>query len=66
LVPTGHSCKYLQFLENRKFSTTEICAAFGVPEEIITTTNAAKYDVMAGAHSKYGIRLPCSPCPPHT
>jgi hypothetical protein len=29
----------LQFLANRKFSCTEICAAFGVPEEIITTTN---------------------------
>jgi hypothetical protein len=24
-------------------------SAFGVPEEIITTTNAAKYDVMSGA-----------------
>jgi hypothetical protein len=43
----------LQFLENRKFSTTEICAAFGVPEEIITTTNAAKYDVMAGARLNF-------------
>jgi len=29
----------MQFLENRKFSRSEICAAFGVPEEIITTTN---------------------------
>jgi phage portal protein BeeE len=38
----------LQFLANRKFSCTEICAAFGVPEEVITTTNAAKYDVMSG------------------
>ena len=43
----------LQFLANRKFSTTEICAAFGVPEEIITTTNAAKYDVMAGARLNF-------------
>ena len=43
----------LQFLENRKFSCTEICAAFGVPEEIITTTNAAKYDVMAGARLNF-------------
>ena len=29
----------LQFLENRKFSRAEICAAFGVPEEIVTTTD---------------------------
>lgn len=43
----------LQFLANRKFSATEICAAFGVPEEIITTTNAAKYDVMAGARLNF-------------
>ena len=43
----------LQFLANRKFSCTEICAAFGVPEEIITTTNAAKYDVMAGARLNF-------------
>src|SRR5204862_129991 len=43
----------LQFLENRKFSRAEICAAFGVPEEIITTTDRAKYDVMAGARSNF-------------
>lgn len=43
----------LQFLANRKFCCTEICAAFGVPEEIITTTNAAKYDVMAGARLNF-------------
>jgi HK97 family phage portal protein len=43
----------LQFLENRKFSCTEICAAFGVPEEIITTTNAAKYDVMSGTRLNF-------------
>src|SRR5213075_813781 len=43
----------LQFLENRKFSRAEICAAFGVPEEIITTTDKAKYDVMAGARSNF-------------
>ncbi len=43
----------LQFLENRKFSRTEICAAFGVPEEIITTTDKAKYDVMAGARLNF-------------
>jgi HK97 family phage portal protein len=43
----------LQFLENRKFSRQEICAAFGVPEEIITTTDRAKYDVMAGARLNF-------------
>ena len=43
----------LQFLGNRKFSCTEICSAFGVPEEIITTTNAAKYDVMLGARLNF-------------
>ena len=43
----------LQFLANRKYSCTEICSAFGVPEEIITTTNAAKYDVMAGARLNF-------------
>lgn len=43
----------LQFLENRKFSRTEICAAFGVPEEIVTTTDQAKYDVMAGARLNF-------------
>ena len=43
----------LQFLANRKFSCTEICSAFGVPEEIITTTNAAKYDVMSGARLNF-------------
>jgi HK97 family phage portal protein len=43
----------LQFLANRKFSLTEICAAFGVPEEVITTTNAAKYDVMSGTRLNF-------------
>jgi HK97 family phage portal protein len=43
----------LQFLENRKFSRSEICSAFGVPEEIVTTTDAAKYDVMAGARLNF-------------
>src|SRR5439155_662241 len=38
---------------NRKFSRTEICAAFGVPEEIITTTEKAKFDVMAGARLNF-------------
>jgi phage portal protein BeeE len=43
----------LQFLENRKFSRSEICAAFGVPEEIVTTTDTSKYDVMAGARLNF-------------
>lgn len=43
----------LQFLANRKFSLMEICAAFGVPEEIISTTNAAKYDVMSGTRLNF-------------
>ena len=43
----------LQFLENRKFSRAEICAAFGVPEEIVTTTDHNKYDVMSGARLNF-------------
>ena len=43
----------LQFLENRKFSRGEICAAFGVPEEIITATPHSKYDVMHGARLNF-------------
>jgi HK97 family phage portal protein len=43
----------LQFLENRKFSRSEICAAFGVPEEIVVTTDNAKYDVMAGSRLNF-------------
>lgn len=43
----------LQFLENRKFSRSEICAAFGVPEEIVTITENAKYDVMAGSRLNF-------------
>src|SRR6266404_1888797 len=43
----------LQFLESRKFSRAEICAAFGVPEEILTATDHAKYDVMQGARQNF-------------
>src|SRR5437588_1319796 len=43
----------LQFLENRKFSRAEICAASGVPEELTTTTDGAKYDVMPGARLNF-------------
>jgi HK97 family phage portal protein len=43
----------LQFLENRKFTRSEICAAFGVPEEVVTATDHSKYDVMAGARLNF-------------
>jgi phage portal protein BeeE len=43
----------LQFLENRKFCRAEICAAFGVPEEIVATTDHNKYDVMQGARLNF-------------
>jgi phage portal protein BeeE len=43
----------LQFLENRKFSRAEICAAFGVPEEIVASTDYNKYDVMQGARLNF-------------
>lgn len=43
----------LQFLANRKFSCSEICTAFGVPEEIVTSTHVAKYDVMEGARRNF-------------
>ena len=43
----------LQFLENRKFSRAEICAALGVPEEIVCTTDHNKYDVMQGARLNF-------------
>jgi hypothetical protein len=38
---------------NRKFSCTETCEAFGVPEEITPTTSAAKYDVMTGTRLSF-------------
>lgn len=53
VVPPQLSSGDLQFLENRKFTRGEICAAFGVPEEIVTTTDTAKYDVMAGARLNF-------------
>ena len=43
----------LQFLENRKFTRSEICAAFGVPEEIVCTSDQNKYDVMQGARQNF-------------
>jgi phage portal protein BeeE len=53
IVRPALSSSDLQFLENRKFSRAEICAAFGVPEEIVTTTEHSKYDVMAGARLNF-------------
>jgi phage portal protein BeeE len=43
----------LQLIENRKFSRGEICAALGVPEEIVSTTDHNKYDVMQGARLNF-------------
>jgi phage portal protein BeeE len=53
IVKPALSSSDLQFLENRKFSRSEICAAFGVPEEILTATDHAKYDVMQGARLNF-------------
>ncbi len=53
IVKPELSSSDLQFLENRKFSRAEICAAFGVPEEILTATDHAKYDVMQGARLNF-------------
>ena len=53
IVKPTLSSSDMQFLENRKFSRGEICAAFGVPEEIVTTTDTAKYNVMAGARLNF-------------
>jgi len=53
IVKPSLSSSDLQFLENRKFSRGEICAAFGVPEEILTATDHAKYDVMQGARQNF-------------
>jgi HK97 family phage portal protein len=53
IVKPELSSSDLQFLENRKFSRSEICAAFGVPEEIVASTDHAKYDVMQGARQNF-------------
>jgi hypothetical protein len=53
VIPPTLSSADLQFLENRRYSRGEICAAFGVPEEIVCTTPNAKYDVMAGARQNF-------------
>lgn len=41
------------FLATRRFSRAEICAAFGVPEEVITSSDNLKYDVMAGTRLNF-------------
>jgi HK97 family phage portal protein len=53
IVKPQLSSSDMQFLENRKFTRSEICAAFGVPEELVTTTEYAKYDVMEGARYNF-------------
>lgn len=53
IIRPSLSSSDLQFLENRRFSRAEICAAFGVPEEVVTTTEHAKYDVMEGARLNF-------------
>jgi HK97 family phage portal protein len=53
IVKPDLSSADMQFLENRKFSRSEICAAFGVPEEVITSTEKAKFDVMAGSRINF-------------
>ncbi|HSU57227.1 MAG TPA: phage portal protein [Candidatus Dormibacteraeota bacterium] len=53
IVKPSLSSADLQFLENRKFSRSEICAAFGVPEEIVATSDHNKYDVMQGARLNF-------------
>src|SRR5262249_37189078 len=37
----------------RGFSIAEICAAFGVPEEVLTTMGSAKYDIMQGSRLNF-------------
>ncbi len=53
IVKPELSSSDLQFLENRKFTRSEICAAFGVPEELVATTDYNKYDVMEGARHNF-------------
>jgi HK97 family phage portal protein len=52
VVPTLKSADS-DFLLSRRHSVAEICAAFGVPEEIITSTMNTKHDVMAGARLNF-------------
>jgi HK97 family phage portal protein len=51
-APTMSSAD-MQLLEHRRFSIAEICAAFGVPEEVLTTMAAAKYDIMQGSRLNF-------------
>ncbi len=53
VVPPTLSSADAQFIATRRYSCSEICAAFGVPEEIITSTDTTKYDVMAGTRLNF-------------
>ncbi len=53
IVKPELSSSDLQFLENRRFTRSEICAAFGVPEELVAATEHNKYDVMEGARRNF-------------
>jgi HK97 family phage portal protein len=53
IVPPTISSADMQLLEHRRFTIAEICAAFGVPEEVLTTVSAAKYDMMQGSRLNF-------------
>jgi len=50
----------MQFLENRKFSRQEVCAIFGVPQEIIGFTEDANRSVSTSARLNF-IENTCAP-----
>lgn len=50
----------LQFLENRKFNRQEICAVFGVPQEVIGFTEDANRSVSDSARLNF-IENTCAP-----
>lgn len=43
----------LQFLENRKFARQEICAVFGVPQELLGLTEDANRSVASGTRAQF-------------
>ena len=50
----------MQFLENRKFSRQEVCAIFGVPQELIGFTEDANRSVSGSARLNF-IENTCAP-----